>query len=106
MVVTPSNPDCNNISNFPLTQPLLGNFGDSGRNQLRLYPFADFDTAVFKNTTVKENWIIQFRWEMFNALNRANFSGFVNTLTSPDFGTYTATANPPRSMQFALKLLF
>jgi hypothetical protein len=49
---------------------------------------------------------IQFRWETYNLFNRANFSGFINTLTSPDFGTYTSTATGPRTMQFGLKAIF
>ena len=97
---------CTNTSGFPLTQPLLGNLGDSGRNQLRLASFVDMDLGVYKDTRVKENVTLQFRWETYNLLNHPNFSGFVNTLTAPNFGTYTSTANGPRTMQFGLKVLF
>ena len=74
---------CTNTSGFPLTQPLLGNLGDSGRNQLRLANFVDVDLGVYKDTRVRENVTLQFRWETYNLFNHANFSGFVNTLTSP-----------------------
>ncbi len=104
--VTPSNTICTDTSAFPLTQPLLGNLGDSGRNRLRLANFADVDLGVYKDTRVKEKVTIQFRWETYNLFNRANFSGFVNTLTSPNFGTYTSTATGPRTMQFGLKAIF
>jgi len=97
---------CTDTSGFPLTQPLLGNLGDSGRNQLRLANFANVDLGVYKDTRVREKVTIQFRWETYNLFNRANFSGFVNTLTSPDFGTYTSTATGPRTMQFGLKAIF
>jgi hypothetical protein len=49
---------------------------------------------------------LQFRWEVYNVSNHPNFSGFVNTLTSPQFGTYTSTASNERQMQYSLKILF
>jgi hypothetical protein len=97
---------CTNTSGFPLTQPLLCNLGDSARNQLRLADFVDTDLGVYKNTHVKENVTVQFRWETYNLFNHPNFYGFQNTLNSPSFGTYTSTANGMRAMQFGLKLLF
>jgi hypothetical protein len=97
---------CTNTSNFPLTQPLLGNFGDSARNQLRLADFTDADLGLYKTTHVRENIAVQFRWETYNLFNHANFYGFQNMLSSPSFGTYTSTANAMRTMQFGLKVLF
>ncbi len=104
--LTASNTICTNTSGFPLTQPLLGNLGDSGRNQLRLASLVDMDLGVYKDTRVRENVTVQFRWETYNLFNHPNFSGFVNTLTSPIFGTYTSTATGPRTMQFGLKVIF
>lgn len=97
---------CTDASGFPLTQPLLGTFGDSGRNRLRLDGLSDVDLGVYKNTRVNEKLTVQFRWETYNLFNHPNFSGFVNTLTSPIFGTYTSTSTNSRRMQFALKLMF
>jgi hypothetical protein len=97
---------CPNISGFPLTQPLLGNAGDSGRNVLRLDSFANWDVAIFKNTKITEGTNIQFRWEVFNVLNHPNFSGFDNTLSSATFGAYTTTASNMRQMQVSLKFTF
>lgn len=103
---TAGNPTCANVSNFPLTQPLLGTFGNSGRNHLRLEGLSKLDMGVYKNTRLNEKLTVQFRWETYNVFNHSNFSGFVNTLTAPNFGTYTSTATDPRKMQFALKVLF
>ena len=97
---------CGNASGFPLTQPLLGNFGTSPRNSLRLDDLVNFDTGILKNTRLTEKVHLQFRWEMYNAFNHANFSGFQNTLTSRFFGTYTTTATDQRKMQGSLKLIF
>jgi hypothetical protein len=72
-----------------------------------------------KMTSIGPKVKIQFRWEIFNLLNRANFDGVsasYNT-NSGAFGLLTSTpdvgaGNPviaqggPRSMQFAFKLLF
>jgi len=97
---------CGNASGFPLTQPLLGNFGTSPRNSLRLDNLVNFDAGILKNTRLTEKVNFQFRWEMYNVFNHANFSGFQNTLTSSLFGTYTTTATDQRKMQGSLKLIF
>jgi hypothetical protein len=103
---TLGNPSCANVSNFPLTQPLLGNFGNSSRNQMRLDGLSNLDMGVYKNSRLNGNLTMQIRWEIYNVFNHPNFSGFVNTLTAPNFGTYTNTATGMRKMQFALKVLF
>jgi hypothetical protein len=97
---------CADTSGFPLTQPLLGNLGTSSRNLLRLADFADYDAGLLKDTKITEKLNLQFRWEVYNVFNHPNFSGFVNTLTSPQFGTYTSTASNERQMQYSLKILF
>ncbi len=97
---------CVNTSNFPLTQPFLGNIGTSPRNSLRLADFWDYDAGLLKDTKITEKMNLQFRWEVYNVFNHANLSGFTNTLTSPNFGTYTSTASNERQMQYSLKLLF
>jgi hypothetical protein len=99
-------PICNNTSNFPFTQPLLGNIGNMARNSLRLNRFQDFDWAFYKNTKATERLALQFRLEMFNVFNHPIFSRFVNTLSSPSFGLYQGTDIDSRRMQLALKFLF
>lgn len=99
-------PICTDTSNFPFTQPLLGNLGNMGRNSLRLNRFQDFDWAFYKNTKITERQALQFRLEMFNVFNHPIFSRFVNTLSSPSFGVYQGTDIDSRKMQFALKYLF
>jgi hypothetical protein len=95
-----------NTSGYALVQPLLGQYGTLGRNVLRLNGLTQFDWAVIKNTPVGEDLNIQFRAEFFNALNNTSFAGFQNVLTSPAFGTYTATDTRPREIQLGLKLLW
>jgi hypothetical protein len=47
----------------------------------------------------------QFRWEIFNVLNKANFNNPTSGLNSTNFGRIL-TAGQPRIMQFALKFDF
>ena len=95
-----------NTSGYPLVQPLLGTFGNLGRNVLRLNGFKNFDWALLKNTKVKEDLTVQFRAEFFNVFNNVSFGRFTNDLSSPSFGTYSGTDTTPRQIQFALKLLW
>jgi hypothetical protein len=93
-------------ANNPFSQPLLGNLGTSPRNGLRLADFADYDAGLLKDTKITERLNLQFRWEVYNVFNHPNFSGFINTLTSSRFGTYTSTASNERQMQYSLKIFF
>lgn len=92
------------LSNF--SQPLIGSQGTSGRNHLRLDGITDFDAAVTKAFKITEGTGLQLKWEVFNALNHPNLSGFVNTFTSGTFGQYTRTSTNMRQMQLAARFQF
>ena len=101
-------------SSFEL-QP-AGFYGNLGRNTLTGPGFANFDASLVKDTaipSISETFKLQFRFEMFNLVNRANFSlpervifrsasGIPNT----DAGRITSTVTSSRQMQFGLKVLF
>jgi hypothetical protein len=55
-------------------QPLTGTFGNSARNLIIGPNLNTVDLSVNKLTKVTERASIQFRSEIFNAFNRANFS--------------------------------
>jgi hypothetical protein len=97
---------CTNTANFPLTAPLLGNTGNSGRNQIRLDGLANSDFAIFKNTKITEGKNLLFRWEFYNVFNHPNFSQFVGSISSVSFGQYQGTATNMRQMQASLKFTF
>lgn len=98
--------------------PAAGRVGTCGRNILRGPGLAQVDFSIIKNTRLKERYEIEFRWEMFNLFNRANFGTFTSTnVRSGAFGIIQSTPdvdafNPvvaqggPRSMQAVLKLRF
>lgn len=97
---------CPNTLNFALTQPLLGNGGNSGRNQLYLAGLQNLDMAISKDNKITEKTSLLLRWEVFNVLNHGNFSNFDNTLTSATFGTYQGTSTNQRQMQVSAKFVF
>ena len=91
--------------------------GNVGRNTLIGPGLADFDFSLFKNIPVKsisENFNIQFRAEMFNFLNRANFQAPAEQSNTDIFdstgalvpvaGLITGTTQDNREIQFALKM--
>jgi hypothetical protein len=87
------------------TTPPYGSFGNAGRNILSGPGLRAVNFSVVKNTAVTERLNVQFRTEFFNALNHANFNLPDNFLGSPTFGQ-VVSAQDPRRIQFALKLIF
>jgi len=80
--------------------------GNAGRNILNSAGINNFDLGVFKNTMIREGHSLEFRWEMFNAWNHAQFGAAgVNMEAPAAFGRVTSTL-PPRIMQFVLKYAF
>lgn len=80
---------------------------------------ATWDFSTFKDTRIGERFNLQFRAELFNLLNRANFNtpnlivaaleASPNTTipeVSPTGGVITSTATSSRQVQFGLKLLW
>jgi hypothetical protein len=94
--------------------------GNAGRNILIGPGITNLDFSVFKNNRVKrisENFNVQFRMEIFNIMNHANFAppqvgdgnsdifdgtGAANGIA----GTLVRTTIPERQIQFALKFIF
>jgi hypothetical protein len=84
---------------------IFGKNGIVGRNIIRGDGFINLDVAFNKNFELRQNIVLKFRAEFFNALNRANFGLPINTIGAPGFGQSVDTINPGRVVQFALKLL-
>jgi len=80
-----------------------------GRNTLIGPGLATWDFSVGKETRVHERLNVQFRAEIFNLLDRANFNQpnevvFTPSGLSPTAGVITSTSTTSRQTQFALKL--
>jgi hypothetical protein len=88
-----------------------GFYGNLGRDTLIGPGLATWDFSVLKDTAVGEKLHLQFRGELFNLLNHANFNTpnavvFTPTGVSPTAGVITATSTTSRQIQFGLKLLW
>jgi hypothetical protein len=93
------------------TLPAAGTYGNLGRGLFRGPGLSEVDVSAFKNTAISERVSLQFRAEVFNALNRANFGTpnpvvFSGTAVSSSAGLITATTTTSRQIQFGLKLIF
>ena len=96
----------------PANTPANGGFyGNVGRDTLIGPGLATWDFSVLKDTPIRERWNLQFRAEIFNLLNRANFNlpnavVFTPSGVSPTAGAITSTSTTSRQVQFGLKLLW
>ncbi|HEX6044728.1 MAG TPA: TonB-dependent receptor [Pyrinomonadaceae bacterium] len=117
-------PECQfNAAAF--SNPGDGVFGNAGRNILRGPGFAQVDFSVFKNTRLTESSSLQFRAEIFNLFNHANFADPSGGLVRGDNNSLQPTAffgqsistvgnqlggllgfGGPRQIQFSLRYLF
>jgi hypothetical protein len=101
------------------TLPAFGTYGNLGRATLTGPGLATLDLSLIKTTAISEKASLQFRAELFNLLNHANFGPpnaivFTNGTTtasttpaiSPTAGLITATATTSRQIQLGLKLIF
>ena len=88
-----------------------GFYGNLGRDTLIGPGLATWDLSFLKDTPLRERLNLQFRAEIFNLLNRANFNTpnavtFTPTGVSPTAGVITSTSTSSRQVQFGLKLLW
>lgn len=80
-------------------------FGSAGRGILVGPGVFNADLGIHRKFLFTEQRYASLRWEMFNALNRANFSSPNSSIGSALAGQISSTA-PARIMQVALKLIF
>ncbi len=94
------------VSAFAVPAPFT--FGNSGVNIINGPALTNWDFGLFKNFTLgklSEAARIQFRGEFFNFTNTPHFSQPVTSIQSPVAGKILS-ADAPRQIQFALKLIF
>ncbi len=84
----------------------LGQDGTVPRNSFRAGSLLDLDLSFVKRFVIREGQTLQFRTDIFNFINRANFGIPVRFLEAPGFGRAIDTVTPGRRIQFALKYSF
>ncbi len=87
--------------------PPAGELGNASRTPLSGPDFVNTDFSVIKHFPIRESIRLDFRTEIFNLFNHAQFGTPGADLNSPvTFGAINSTVNNPRLVQFALKLAF
>ncbi len=88
--------------------PVLGTFGNSGRNVIIGPGIWNVDTALSRTLRITDSTRMQFRTDFYNVFNHPNFvapPSMQNFVDSPDFGALFV-ARSPRIVQFGLKFLW
>ena len=88
-----------------------GFFGNLGRDTLVGPGLATWDFSAVKDTAIHERLNLEFRAEIFNLLDRANFNTpnlivFTPTGVSGTAGAISSTSTTARQVQFGAKLLW
>jgi hypothetical protein len=87
----------------PVTQEAVQ--GNAAVQELANPGSADWDLSGYKGWTYRERYTLDFRADVFNAFNRANFYGLDAGVNDARFGLVT-NANPGREIQLSLRLTF
>jgi hypothetical protein len=107
---------CNPSANQTKTQyinpacfapPTPGQLGNASRVPVYGPDFVNTDFSVIKQFKLPwENMGLNFRAEIFNLFNHAQFGMPLNDINGFGFGAVNSTVNNPRLVQFGLKLTF
>jgi hypothetical protein len=103
-VSNPSQAEWFNTAAFQLPAPYT--YGNSGARFLFGPGYTNWDVAFMKNFVIKDKYNLQFRAEMFNALNHPNFGNPNSDISVSSVGTITNTASSARVVQFAGRFTF
>jgi hypothetical protein len=98
----------------PVDTNSVARFGNEPRNidAVRMDHVNNWDLSISKRNNITERVFMQFTAEFFNAFNHARFGapdnnvGSLPTALNGHFGIVTSQANPPRAIQFGLRLGF
>jgi hypothetical protein len=107
------------LNTLAFAVPTGTNSGDAPRNFVRGFGAFQTNLAIRREFPIHEKCILQFRAEAFNIFNDPTFGLIDTTLTDATFGRATQMLNQslgtvasqyqqggPRSLQFALKIMF
>ena len=94
-----------NTDAFAAFSPSPQAFGNAGVGIMRGPGVANFDFTLAKNFHITERRYVQFRTELFNAFNHANFGPPNIARESSGFGQILSAANA-RIIQFGFKFYF
>ena len=83
-------------------------FGNEPRNidSVRMDHINNWDFSISKRNNITENVYLQFTAEFFNAFNHVRFGTPNEQIGNPNFGVVLSQVNPPRAIQFGLRVGF
>jgi hypothetical protein len=85
--------------------PAAGYFGNAAPGSIAGPGTVNFDMALYKDFHIRERITTQFRAELFNVFNHANFSSVQTSFGASNFGQVTA-ARDPRIAEGVLRISF
>jgi hypothetical protein len=86
--------------------PVAGTVGILQRNAFNAPVFFNWDFSAFKQFKIRESLKLEYRAEMFNAINHPIFFIDNQDINSTSFGRITQTISSARVVQMALRLIF
>src|SRR5215469_16301469 len=94
------------VNNGDFTNAAIGSFGDCAPQlgSLRSPRYTDVDLSLHKDFPITERFRLQFRTDFINAFNHVQYNA-PNMSLGNTMGQITS-AQPPRNIQFALKLYY
>jgi len=87
------------------TDSAVGEVGHAPRTLCCNPPINNWDIGVFKDTAIGEKLRLEFRTEIYNVFNHAQFYGTDGGTSNTTFGQ-PQKVRDPRLLQFALKVIF
>src|SRR5581483_959928 len=101
------------VNRNAFSNPIVGTFGNLGRNVFRAPAISQLDLALMKDVLFSERLRVRFRADAFNVLNRAQFGAPNGDLSQVNFGVITTTISnyatgrgTPREFQLSAKIWF
>lgn len=95
-------PDCSNVAAPPCAFPSNMTRRDAFRGPGQW----NLDLGIYKQFRLREGWDLQFRGELFNALNHPNFQVNTDQTDASGLDFVSASKSGNRNVQLALKLTF
>lgn len=80
-------------------------FGSAPRNSVVAPGYANVDLVLSKAWALSASRRVEFRWEFFNLLDRANFDLPNRIFGSPNFAR-VFSAKEPREMQIGIRVTY
>jgi Carboxypeptidase regulatory-like domain/TonB dependent receptor len=92
----------------PVDTSSVVRFGNEPRNvdAVRMDHINNWDFSISKRNDITESVYLQFTAEFFNAFNHVRFGAPNEQVGTPTFGVVTSQVNPPRAIQFGLRIGF